>query len=161
MFLYKNEELIPRDFDFIFVDDIDSFLKTAKNIDKLLYIMGFEKDIIDKTFELLKLKSFFRKNEAKLKAISQEINDYLSTHKQKTVLVLASATSKPKSKRALVFKELLGFELSTPTYYLRNITDTFDEPPSYKLDYKTLIKYINTFGKGGLVFVSAEKEKIP
>jgi len=59
MFLYKNEELIPRDFDFIFVDDIDSFLKTAKNIDKLLYIMGFEKDIIDKTFELLKLKSFF------------------------------------------------------------------------------------------------------
>jgi Reverse gyrase len=59
----------------------------------------------------------------------------------------------------LVFKELLGFELSTPTYYLRNITDTFDEPPGYKLDYKTLIKYINTFGKGGLVFVSAEKGK--
>ncbi|PMP92034.1 MAG: reverse gyrase [Hydrogenobaculum sp.] len=159
MFLYKNEELIPRDFDFIFVDDIDSFLKTAKNIDKLLHIMGFEKDIINKTFELLKLKSSFRKNEEKLKALSQEIADYLSTNRPKTVLVLASATSKPKSKRVLAFKELLGFELSTPTYYLRNITDAFDEPPNYKLNYQTLVKYINTFGKGGLVFLSAEKGK--
>lgn len=59
----------------------------------------------------------------------------------------------------LAFKELLGFELSTPTYYLRNITDAFDEPPNHKLEHKTLIKYMNTFGKGGLVFVSAEKGK--
>ncbi|MFN4223179.1 MAG: DEAD/DEAH box helicase, partial [Fervidobacterium nodosum] len=34
MFLYKNVDLIPKDFAFIFVDDVDSFLKTAKNIDK-------------------------------------------------------------------------------------------------------------------------------
>ncbi|WP_162001323.1 hypothetical protein, partial [Escherichia coli] len=42
MFLYKNQEIIPRGFDFIFVDDVDSFLKTAKNIDKLLFLLGFE-----------------------------------------------------------------------------------------------------------------------
>ncbi len=154
MFLYKNEELIPKDFDFIFVDDIDSFLKTAKNIDKLLSVMGFEKSIIEKTFELLRLKSYFRKNQEKINTLSEEIKTYLNGEKPKTVLVLASATSKPKSKRVLVFKELLGFELSTPTIYLRNIEDTFDD-----FSDKNLINYAKLFGKGGLVFVSSEKGK--
>ena len=34
MFLYKNYEILPKDFRFVFVDDVDSFLKTAKNIER-------------------------------------------------------------------------------------------------------------------------------
>ncbi|GAB6078819.1 reverse gyrase [Hydrogenobaculum acidophilum] len=154
MFLYKNEELIPKDFDFIFVDDIDSFLKTAKNVDKLLSIMGFEKSIIEKAFELLRLKAYFRKNQDKINMLSEEIKSYLNKEKPKTVLVLASATSRPKSNRVLVFRELLGFELSTPTIYLRNIEDVFDN-----FSDENLINYVKFFGKGGLIFVSSEKGK--
>ena len=154
MFLYKNEELIPKDFDFIFVDDIDSFLKTARNVDKLLSVMGFEKDVINKAFELLRLKSSFRRNQERINTLTEDIKAYLEKKKPDTVLVLSSATSRPKSNRVFVFRELLGFELSTPTVYLRNIEDTFDDFSDEKL-----INYVKRFGKGGLVFVSSEKGK--
>jgi len=56
MFLYKNVDLIPRDFSFIFVDDVDSFLKTAKNIDKALYLLGFEPRDIELTMKYIRMR---------------------------------------------------------------------------------------------------------
>jgi reverse gyrase len=47
MFLYKNHDKIPKDFSLVFVDDVDSFLKTAKNIDKALYLLGFNEEDIN------------------------------------------------------------------------------------------------------------------
>lgn len=67
---------------------------------------------------------------------------------------MSSATSNPKSSRVKLFRELLGFEIGTPTFYLRNIVDAY-------ADYQelSLAEWIRKLGKGGLVFVSSDKGK--
>jgi len=142
MFLYKNWEIIPRDFAFIFVDDVDSFLKTAKNVDKVLYLLGLEMDDIEKTISLIRLKGKKEKKE-ELKKIKEKI---------KGILVLSSATANPRSFRIKLFRELLGFEVGMPTFYLRNIVDAYTEKDE-------LISYLKRFGKGGLLFLPSDKGK--
>lgn len=68
------------------------------------------------------------------------------------MLVVSSATSQPRSNRIKIFRELLGFEVGTPTFYLRNVIDTFTEKGS-------LVGWIKRLGKGGLIFISSDKGK--
>jgi reverse gyrase len=51
-----------RDFAFIFVDDVDSFLKTAKNIDKALYLLNFSPEDIELALKLIRLKEKLNKS---------------------------------------------------------------------------------------------------
>ncbi|MDW8113620.1 MAG: reverse gyrase, partial [candidate division WOR-3 bacterium] len=153
MFLYKNQELIPKDFSFIFVDDVDSFLKTAKNIDKVLYLLGFSQEDILKTFTLIKLRGKKEKSEEDLKKIEECLLELKKIKENiKGVLVVSSATANPRSSRIKLFRELLGFEVGIPTFYLRNIVDTYTEE-------KSLIDWIKRLGKGGLLFLPSDKGK--
>lgn len=154
MFLYKNYKNFPRDFSFIFIDDVDSFLKTAKNIDKVLYLMNFEEEDINLAMELIKEKTKQNKDLQKIEKLSQKVKKILQ--KKKGILVVSSATSNPKSNRIKLFRELLGFEVGTPTFYLRNIVDTYTEE---QFDYENLVKWIKKLGKGGIIFVSSDKGK--
>ncbi|MEN2994770.1 MAG: reverse gyrase [Thermodesulfovibrio sp.] len=153
MFLYKNFQIIPKDFDFIFVDDVDSFLKTAKNIDKVLYLLGFSEEDVKKAMQLI----FFKVKDKKIETDWQKINELQKQideikNKCKGVLVVSSATSSPRSSRVKLFRELLGFEVGTPTFYMRNVVDAY----TYEED---LIYWIKKLGKGGLVFLSSDKGK--
>lgn len=155
MFLYKNYQLIPTGIPFIFVDDVDSFLKTAKNIDKVLYLLGFTHEDIEKAMSLIRLKEKFKKTQEdwdRINELSREVREL--SEKVKGVLVVSSATSNPKSSRIKLFKELLGFEVGTPTFYLRNIVDAYAKPEEMSLS-----GWIKRLGKGGLVFVSSDKGK--
>lgn len=156
MFLYKNFEIYPRDFEFIFVDDVDSFVKTAKNIDKALYLLGFTQQDIEKALILIKLKAKPNKTQEDWDKINQ-LTEYLQKQRKKItgVLIVSSATSKPRSNRVKLFRELLGFEISSPTFYLRNIVDSYDEDYSFE----KLLYWINKLGKGGLVFIPSDKGK--
>ncbi len=156
MFLYKNYNIIPRDIKFFFVDDVDAFLKTAKNIDKILYLMGFEEEIINNTIELIKIKAKKNKSEEDLKRI-QELNEVISLKKKEinSVLVVSSATASPKSKRIKLFRELLDFEVGKPIFYLRNVVDVYTN----KHSDKDLLEFVKKFKKGGLIFISADKGK--
>ncbi len=154
MFLYKNIKIIPANFSFLFVDDVDSFLKSAKNIDKVLLLLGFTKEDIEKTLMLIKLKQKIKKSEddwQKITELTKEIKEL--AQKVKGTLVVSSATSKPKSNRVRIFKELLGFEIGSPIFYLRNVIDSYTE------NNKDLIFWIKKFGKGGLIFVPSDKGK--
>lgn len=160
MFLYKNYEILPKDFNFIFVDDVDSFLKTAKNVDKVLHLLGFSEEDINKAFELIKLKEKPRKTDEdweEIKKRTEELKEIAK--KRKGVLVVSSATGNPRSNRIKLFRELLGFEVGKPTFFLRNIVDVYEE--TQQLD-ETLVKRVKEFGKGGLIFVSSDygKEKV-
>ncbi|MFN3471601.1 MAG: reverse gyrase [Aquificaceae bacterium] len=155
MFLYKNHELIPKAFDFVFVDDVDSFLKTAKNIDKLLLLLGFEEEDINLTMRLIRLKEKFNKGEEdweKIRELAQEVKEI--SNKRKGVLVVSSATSNPRSNRIKLFRELLGFEVGTPTFYLRNVLDVYED-----INSRPLEEWIRSLGKGGLLFVPSDKGK--
>ncbi len=155
MFLYKNHETIPRGFDFIFVDDVDSFLKTAKNIDKLLFLLGFEQEDIDLAMKLIRLKGVRNKKEEDwegIKELSEKVKEL--SKKRRGVLVVSSATSNPRSNRIKLFRELLGFEVGTPTFYLRNVVDLYED-----IETKPIEEWIRLLGKGGLLFVSSDRKK--
>ncbi len=155
MFLYKNHETIPRGFDFIFVDDVDSFLKTAKNIDKLLFLLGFEQEDIDLAMKLIRLKGVRNKKEEDwegIKELSEKVKEL--SKKRRGVLVVSSATSNPRSNRIKLFREILGFEVGTPTFYLRNVVDLYED-----IETKPIEEWIRLLGKGGLLFVSSDRKK--
>ncbi|WP_448584710.1 reverse gyrase [Thermocrinis sp.] len=155
MFLYKNYETIPKGFSFIFVDDVDSFLKTAKNVDKALYVLGYKQEEIDLAIKLIKLKEKPNKSPedwTKIKDYSKQMREIYN--QKGGVLVVSSATSNPKSNRIKLFRELLGFEVGTPTFYLRNIVDAYED-----INVLPLEEWIKKLGKGGLIFVSSDKGK--
>lgn len=153
MFLYKNVDIIPKDFEFIFVDDVDSFLKTAKNIDKALYLLGFSEEDIDLTLKYIRS----RRNgyeEDKVKELQEKIREI--SKKAKGIMVVSSATSNPKSDRIRLFKELLSFDVGRPVFYLRNVEDVYEEVVDLN---QSLLEKVKGFGKGGLVFLSSDYGK--
>jgi len=155
MFLYKNYEIIPKDFSFVFVDDVDSFLKTAKNVDKVLHTLGFTQEEINQALELIRLKEKPNKSTEdweQIKKLSQQLRDI--SNQKGGVLVVSSATSNPRSNRIKLFRELLGFEVGTPTFYLRNIVDAYEDINALPLE-----EWIKRLGKGGLIFVPSDKGK--
>ncbi len=157
MYLYKNYELMPKGFDFIFVDDVDSFLKTARNVDKVLYLLGFTEENIEKAYELIKLKDKRKKGKEDwelIRRLSKELS--VRSSKAEGVLVVSSATGNPRSSRIKLFRELLGFEVGRPTLYMRNVVDLYEETED--LD-SSLVEKIRKLGGGGLVFVSSDMGK--
>ena len=135
-FLYKNREIINKDFKLVFVDDVDSILKSAKRIEDVLSLL-VDKEDIEKAKELLNSNSY----------------EVLNVKKKGNLLV-SSATANPKSKRVKLFRILLGFEVAKPILSLRNIEDLYDNEFSYE---KSLV-YLKKLGKGGLVFLNSKDE---
>ncbi len=152
MFLYKNVDIIPRDFSFIFVDDVDSFLKTAKNIDKALLLLGFTQEDIETTLKYIRKRRNSSENSIDdFRKMQEEIRNIAK--KAKGIMIVSSATSDPKSERIRLFKELLSFDVGRPVFYLRNVEDVYEEVTN--LD-NSLVDKIRKFGKGGLVFLSSD-----
>lgn len=109
MFLYKNFETLKNfRFGFIFVDDVDSLLKTSKNVDYIVKLLGFTNRDIKRA--LL----------SKDKTTSQKIR-----RKPQGVLVISSATVQPRTKRVKLFQNLLGFDIQKSTTNIRNVVDTY------------------------------------
>jgi len=153
MFLYKNFELIGGGYRLVFVDDVDSFLKTARNVDRLLEVLGFSEEHLDAALRLISLKLKKNKKEADLLEIERLEEQLQKLHPSGT-LVVASATSRPRSHRVYLFRELLNFEVGVPNFYLRKVIDVTSDHSEEKL-YLLLEK----LGTGILLFVPSDKGK--
>ncbi len=121
-------------FKFIFVDDIDSFLKNSRNVDRVLKLMGFTEDEIMRA--------------SKGERIYKDLD---------SVLVVSTATGRP-GQRAKLFRNLLGFDVGVIRQeYLRNVTDM------YTKDEGKFLEFLREMGPGLLAFVPrlelAEKVK--
>ncbi len=135
MFLYKNFDLVsPFKFKFIFVDDVDSLLKASKNIDYIVKLLGFTDRDIKRAMAGGKKK--FRKSEG--------------------VLVISSATVQPRTRRVILFQNLLGFDVQKSTATIRNVVDTYMEVESFEEGLQKLPELIENLGGGGLVYVSMD-----
>ncbi|WP_457567780.1 reverse gyrase [Desulfurobacterium sp.] len=158
-FLYRNYENIPRNFDFIFIDDVDSVLKSGRNVDKVLKVAGFSDEAIEIAMEVIDVK---RKLAG---AVSERLKnsllkrlEYLETRLKrlksqvKTILVVSSATASPRSKKVRLFRELLDFDVGRTGTFLRNVEDIAIFTESALLD--ETLALIKRFGKGVFVFVS-------
>ncbi|ADY73028.1 Reverse gyrase [Desulfurobacterium thermolithotrophum DSM 11699] len=162
-FLYRNFEIIPKPFDFVFVDDVDSLLKSAKNVDKVIRLLGFTEEDISIAEKVLELKSlvakFGEKVDRKLIEKLKKLENFLEKRKSeiKNVLVVSSATSQPKSKRVKLFRELLGFEVGKSATALRNVEDVLIYTDKDYLE--ETVKIIKKYGKGVFVFISEDLGK--
>ncbi|WP_457639762.1 reverse gyrase [Persephonella sp.] len=162
MFLYKNIDIIPKgEYGLVFVDDVDSILKTARNIDKVLMLLGFSQEDIDYTLKFISFKqNLFKKGEPSEEELELyqhwQVKVQSIAQKRKGVLIVSSATSNPRSKRVNLFRELLGFEVGRPSLTLRNIEDVYEKPEGI---WEKSIDVIKKLGNGGLAFLSSSETK--
>ncbi len=165
MFLYKNIDIIPKGiYSLVFIDDVDSILKSAKNIDKVLMLLGFSEEDIEETLKFINFKrKIFAKGQPDEKTLEiyqnwQQKIEKIS-QKRKGVLIVSSATSNPRSRRVLLFRELLGFEVGRPSLTLRNIEDIYEKPEDITKLWEISIDKIKELGKGGLIFMSSSETR--
>jgi len=147
-FLHKNFEIIPKNFDLVFIDDADSLIRQPKNIDKVLKLIKFKDEEIKKALEVINKKI----------KLNNPIEDLKINLNEKGIIIAASATLKPKTKKIALFRELLGFEIGVGTTYLRNIEEAYELTPREKL-FERSVFWIKKFGKGGFVFLSDDFRK--
>ena len=169
-FLARRRELLSGlRFDFVFVDDVDAFLRSSKNVDLVLVLLGIPPEAVKKALELLRLKRelsrLLRSREARgeqLDALRErvaELEEELNAIRSKPdrgVLIVSGATIRAKrTRRIRLFRELLGFELGGRAEGLRNVENVFVSPENSVRE--EVLKLIKELGSGGLVFVPLDK----
>ncbi|MEB3765607.1 MAG: reverse gyrase [Desulfurococcales archaeon] len=162
-FLQRNFDLLEKNapFNLIIVDDVDSLLRSGKNVDRVLKLMGYKEDHIQTAEKLVKTKLRFYQalsagQEKKIDELQREIAELegelrLFEDTPMSQLVIASATGRPRGIKHLLFKELLGFEVGGGSDYMRSVDDTYLVTTDLAKD---LVRIVKTLGRGGVVFVS-------
>jgi reverse gyrase len=157
MFISKKFEII-KDliFDLIVVDDVDSFLKASKNVDKVLMLLGFSQNVIQKALENVELRRMlvFEQKEEILKKIEENSKEIEKEKKKAKILIVSGASARARTKRVMLFKELLDFSIGTKIEGIRNIEDLYEIAENIE---KKVCEYVKNFGKGGLIFVPMDK----
>lgn len=154
-FLYKKFELLKGiTFNFVFVDDVDSFLRSPKNIDKAVMLMGYEAGVLDKVLRAITLRS--RRRPAKeeldeLENIERMIPGFVERPGNR-ILVVSGATIRGKrTRRMQIFRYLFGFEPGFSPDLLRNIVN-FHMKLTGTLE-ESIIEVVKRHGRGCLLFV--------
>ncbi|ODN30173.1 reverse gyrase [Fervidobacterium thailandense] len=175
-FLAKNFELVSNQkFHFVFVDDVDAFLKASKNVDRALFLIGFPQELLETAWELVNFRiqmgRYLLENTGDKRATSEnlekieEITKHIEFLEEKIenfkkenetgILVVASATAKAKGNRVKLLRELLGFEIGSGRSMLRNVVDTY--VPVAEDVLEQVFSIVNVLGKGGLIFVPVDQ----
>ncbi|ASJ04257.1 MULTISPECIES: reverse gyrase [Thermococcus] len=164
-----DEVLRGRHFDFIFVDDVDAFLKASKNIDRSLLLLGFNDEVIEKAWEIIRLKKQMSKylngrapdREERLKELNSQISELqreIEEFKRKNpvgIMIIASATGSARGDRIKLYRELLGFEVGSGRSALRNVVDSYLMPTK---DIREHVEELLTrLGKGGIIFTPIDQ----
>lgn len=162
-FLNRRFEVIKDNkFDFIFVDDVDAILKSSKNIDKILYLLGYPDELIKLALEniMLKIKAtnFIRiKKEApkdilkQIQVNSERIQKFLKKI-DTGCIVISTATGRPRGVRIRLFRELMGFDIGARAEILRNVIDIYQIVDEKNIS-SSVVTLVRKLGKGGLLYV--------
>ncbi len=138
------ELLSDKKFDFVFVDDVDAFLRSRRNIDKVFSLLGVSQEILGKALNYLQTKE-------------GDPEEFRKAGEKAGILVFSSATARAKrTKRLRLFRLILGFEVGYRPEFLRNVEDVFLITKNVKEKTLELVKKL---GRGGLIFVPSELGK--
>ena len=123
-FLSRNFHLLEDlDFDFIFIDDVDAILKASRNVERVLRLLGLER------------------------------NGDEWSGKPRGVLMVSTATAR-RGRAARLFREVLGLDIGSSTYTLRNIEDYVAGAPNIG-EVKRILR---TLGRGCLLYARTIEE---
>ncbi|MCS7233796.1 MAG: reverse gyrase [Synergistetes bacterium] len=164
MFLVKSYEDIPKPFDFVFVDDVDALLKQSRSVDRILGLLGIPKEAVDETlsFLYLSIKLLRRPSKESWQKIEEGRRKLEELKKlAKGVLIVSSATAKPKNVRVALFRELLDLEIGKSASFLRKVEDLVLRPKRMTLSgmIDETVNLVKKLGNRGLIFVSPDKGK--
>ncbi len=83
------------------------------------------------------------------------VEELEEARKKAAVLVVSSATGRPRGRRIRLFRVLLGFEAGSRSETIRNIVDSYIYPE--KSIEETVARIVERLGGGGLVYVPVDK----
>lgn len=161
-FLSRRFDLLANaKFDVVFVDDVDSFLRASKNVDRVLKLLGFPEDVIDAGYRLIEARRRLKKAlssregideaRAEVDELESKIAGFLRGGGSGILIVSGASIRARRTKRVMLFKELLRFELGGRFELLRNVEDLYIE--SSGVIEEDVANLILKLGGGGLVFV--------
>ncbi|ABL77980.1 Reverse gyrase [Thermofilum pendens Hrk 5] len=165
-FLSRNFDKLERvRFDFVFVDDVDSIIKSSKNIDRILRLLGFTQDEISVALEIIRervrLARRLRNGAStsdvyeRLEELRRKLAEYTGKGGPRGVLVVSTATGRPRGLRIRLFRELLGFEIGSRGELFRNVVDTYVVVDRDEEVVRQVATLASRLGRGGLVFAPA------
>ncbi len=163
MFMHKHYDiLLGKTYKFITLDDVDAILRSSKAIRILFKILGISDEEIDEGIEYLRLRQrlAFKLSDEERREIEHKIKKMEKKFEKlrrriKTIVLVSSATGRPRGIYPRLFKILLGFEAGSRPEAIRNIVDTYIEP-SNSID-EEVVRIVSKLGDGGLVFVPIDK----
>jgi reverse gyrase len=136
-FLSRNQDLLAgKKVDIVIADDLDSILRNSKSVEKVLHLMGFSNEVIEAGLKLVKsrqslLVAKFSRNQDTVNELQKQVMELEAFMRSRlsqisTQLIVASATGRLKGLKALLLKELLGFDAGAIFEYLRNVDDFYN-----------------------------------
>ncbi len=163
MFMHRHYEVLTgKKYSLIVMDDVDAILRSGKAIRILFKIIGLSDEEIDLGIEYLRLRQrlAYRLSEEEREEVEkrlQKLDREVKRIRKKidTVVIVSSATGKPRGVYPKLFRILLGFEVGSRPEAIRNIVDTYVYP-SNGLE-NTVVELVKQLGTGGLVFVTLDK----
>jgi len=161
-FLHKQFEVL-RDlrFKFIVMDDVDAVLKSGRAVRRVLGIIGVSDEYIDKALALIKTRARLVASSgderARLEKEVASLEEEISRVKKSidTILIVNSATGKPRGIYPKLFKVFMNFEAGSKPEAIRNIVDTYTEP-STNIE-EEVVNLALRLHNGLLIFVPVDK----
>ncbi|MDM7275062.1 MAG: reverse gyrase [Thermoprotei archaeon] len=149
-------------FKLVFVDDVDAVLKSGRSVDVVLKIVGFTSEDIEDASALSRVeveiarrageeqdKSLLEKLRQEAEGLRRKLQDSKS---KASILIVSSATGKPRGPKVKLFRVLLRFEAGgRGDIGLRNIVDTY-VTPSDSIEEEAA-RIISRLGSGTLAYV--------
>ncbi|MEM0379732.1 MAG: reverse gyrase [Desulfurococcaceae archaeon] len=163
-FFIKRENVIDRErINIVIVDDVDSFLKNNRNINRLIKLMGFKEEIIEKINEKYRIMWRIKlcRDNGRDDCLKEQINrlieceEYINREKAKhssKQIIISSATGRVRSSCSRIISEILSTSITGLTIYGRNIQDVY-----LLIDRKDTVlitNLIEKLGSGGLILIS-------
>jgi len=171
-FISKRFDILSRHtFEFIQVDDVDAVLRSSKNIENIIILLMKKKVWKDNRDNTNSLRRYIKKILDLLVEIRraaregdynriQDLRKEIMVEKDKLkamgVLVISSATGRPRGIRVKLFKEILNFEVGLRSETIRNIVDTYLLTKDLEDSEKSLIRMVKKLGRGGLIYVPVD-----
>ena len=166
MFMHKHYELLlDKNFKLIVMDDVDAVLRSGRAIRILFKILGLSEDDIEYALDYIRnrprlisiMKSATKEKREQAEHQLTEMEKRISTirKKIKSLVVVSSATGRPRGIYPKLFKALLGFEVGSRGEAIRNIVDAYVEPVNGAENL--LLSIVRRIGSGGLIFVPLDK----
>ncbi|MET1159850.1 MAG: reverse gyrase [Thermoprotei archaeon] len=167
MYMHKHyDKLLGKKFKLIVMDDVDAILRSGKAIQILFKILGLRDEEIKYALEYVReqprlLSTLARaSSEEEKEAIRKKLEEYRTRleeikSKIETIVIVSSATGRPRGIYPKLFRVLLGFEVGSRAEAIRNIVDTYIEPINGIEN--TVLSLVKKLGDGGLVFVPLDK----